>query len=68
MGAPRRAFVFLISCSAFGDFTTNPSHWDGNPGIGIVNPSNPKQSQLQAEVQIAETDAKKREVKILIAP
>ena len=49
--APRRgaaggsAFVFFIFLSIFVYFANNPSHWDGNPGIGIVNPNNPKQSQ-----------------------
>ena len=51
--APRRgaaggsAFVFFIFLSIFVYFANNPSHWDGNPGIGIVNPNNPKQSQLR---------------------
>ena len=46
--APRRgaaggsAFVFFIFLSIFVYFANNPSHWDGNPGIGIVNPNNPK--------------------------
>ena len=45
--APRRgaaggsAFVFFIFLSIFVYFANNPSHWDGNPGIGIVNPNNP---------------------------
>ena len=47
--AEGRAFVFLISPGVFAYFANNPSHWDGNPGIGIVNPYNPKQSQLKAE-------------------
>ena len=51
--APRRgaaggsAFVFFNFSSIFVYFSNNPSHWDGNPGIGIVNPNNPKQSQLR---------------------
>ena len=51
--APRRgaaggsAFVFFIFLSIFVYFANNPSHWDGNPGIGIVNPNNPKQSQFR---------------------
>ena len=35
------AFVFFIFLSIFVYFANNPSHWDGNPGIGIVNPNNP---------------------------
>ena len=51
--APRRgaaggsAFVFFIFLSIFVYFANNPSHWDGNPGIVIVNPNNPKQSQFR---------------------
>ena len=37
--------VFFDFLSIFVYFANNPSHWDGNPGIGIVNPNNPKQSQ-----------------------
>jgi len=48
-----RAFVFSIFPSVFADVGNNPSHWDGNPGIGIVNLYNPKQSQLQAEACIS---------------
>ena len=49
--APRRgaaggsAFVFFIFLSIFVYFANNPSHWDGNPGIGIVNPNNPSQGR-----------------------
>ena len=51
--APRRdaargsTFVFFIFLSIFIYFANNPSHWDGYPGIGIVNPYNLKQSQLR---------------------
>ena len=40
--APAVEFFYV-----FAYFANNPSHWDGNPGIGIVNPYNPKQSQLR---------------------
>ena len=60
--APRRdaaggsAFVFFIFLSIFVYFANNPSHWDGNPGIGIVNPNNPKQSQSrQRPVHVADS-------------
>ena len=33
--------VFFDFLSIFVYFANNPSHWDGNPGIGIVNPNNP---------------------------
>ena len=39
--------VFFDFLSIFVYFANNPSHWDGNPGIGIVNPNNPKQSQFR---------------------
>ena len=39
--------VFFDFRSIFVYFANNPSHWDGNPGIGIVNPNNPKQSQFR---------------------
>ena len=38
------AAVFFDFLSIFVYFANNPSHWNGNPGIGIVNPYNPKQS------------------------
>ena len=54
--APRRgaaggsAFVFFIFLSIFVYFANNPSHWDCNPGIGIVNPNNPSSGRgLQGE-------------------
>ena len=39
--------VFFDFLCIFVYFANNPSHWDGNPGIGIVNPNNPKQSQFR---------------------
>ena len=38
-GAP--VVVFFEFPCVFAYFANNPSHWDGNPGIGIVNPHNP---------------------------
>ena len=47
-GAERPGGCFPSFPCVFAHFANNPSHWDGNPGIGIVNPYNPKQSQLEA--------------------
>ena len=51
--------VFFDFLSIFVYFANNPSHWDGNPGIGIVNPNNPKQSQFRQKnlVQVATPSA-----------
>ena len=43
--AEGRAFVFFTFLSIFVYFVNDPSHWDGNPGIGIVNPNNPSQGR-----------------------
>ena len=48
----------MISLRFVVDFANNPSHWDGNPGIRIVNPYSPKQFQLKAEASIQWTRAK----------
>ena len=48
--------VFFDFPCVFAYFANNPSHWDGNPGIGIVNPYNPKQSQPQAEAWVGPTE------------
>ena len=43
--------VFFDFLSVLAYFANNPTHWDGNPGIRIVNPYSPKQSQLKAEAR-----------------
>ena len=39
--------VFFDFLGIFAYVANNPTYWDGNPGIGIVNPNNPKQSQFR---------------------
>ena len=46
-GREGNAFVFCVFLSIFVYFANYPSHWDGNPGIGIANTNNPKQSQFR---------------------
>ena len=49
-GARRAAVIFFFDVpGVFAYFANSPSHGDGNPGIFIVNSSNPKQSQFKAE-------------------